>query len=146
MKWKDCVKEGVVRKSFHDKERAKSLSKEAKERIDNYAGRIKIDDMNARFVVEEYYESIIELVHALMSLKGFRCYSHDCAIEFLREFFPDIVSENEINFLHRFRILRNGIKYKGENISKQDALKWISRSKGAFGIIERLLKENLSGV
>jgi len=126
------MKEGIARKSFADKERAKSLIKTAKERLEDYADKITLDGKNARFVVEEYYESTIEVIHAFMSSAGYICYNHDCTIEFLREYYSEVISEGEIDFLHRLRRLRNDIKYKGKELSKDEAEGWIKQTRAIF--------------
>ena len=129
MEWEECLKENIAVRSFKDREKAKALVKTAKERIENYAKRISLDDINARFVLEEYYESLLELIHALLSTNGYKCYNHDCSISFLKEFYAKIFSQSEIKFLNDVRMLRNDIKYKGKIISRIEAEEIIGKIK-----------------
>lgn len=137
MDWEQCIRQELVRKVSKNSELSKSLRKTANDRIKEYAEKCLITDKNARFIVEEYYEAIMEFMHSLLALHGFKCYSHECAIEFLREFYSKRFSKSEIIFLHRLRMLRNDIKYEGRLINKSDAEKWV---RDAQRILNKLLK------
>lgn len=120
MIWKECIASGMVRRRTKDLELARSLLNTAKDRIEAYAKEMVITEKNARFVFEEYYEAILELLHALIALEGYKSYNHECAIEFLREFYGSIFNDSEIELLHRLRRIRNSIKYYGALMSKKE--------------------------
>ena len=67
------------------------------------------------FVFEWFYEAILEICHAFLALEGFKTVSHECAIEFLRN--NAILSDSQIEFLHRMRRIKHGIKYYGFVVS-----------------------------
>ena len=61
-----------------------------------------------------------------MSIKGYKPYSHEALISFLREFYK--FSEHEISVFDRYRMLRNKTVYCAANVSKEvckDALKFL---------------------
>ena len=118
MKWIECLEDKIVRRTIKDTELSNSLKETAIDRIEQYAEKIELTDNNARFVLEEYYEAIIELIHALLSKHGFKCYNHECSVEFLREFYQEKLSESEIQFIHNLRKFRNKIKYAGKFVGK----------------------------
>lgn len=98
----------LVRKQKADKEEAKSLMKKAVHRL-NYVKKQEIKEDTASFIFEDVYESLREASQSLMSLKGYKPYSHEALISFLREFYN--FSGSEISTFDRFRILRNKTVY-----------------------------------
>ena len=98
----------LVRKEKVDKEEAKSLMKKACHRL-NYVKKQEINEETASFIFEDVYESLREASQSLMSLKGYKPYSHEALISFLREFYG--FSGSEISAFDRFRILRNKTVY-----------------------------------
>jgi len=136
MKWRDCLENGIVRKRSKDAELAKALLAAAKDRIEEYAEKQEMTDKNARFVFEEYYEAILELIHSLLAASGYRAGNHECAIEFLR-FYPEL-GEAEIELLHRMRRIRNSIKYYGSLMHRDEIEALISRAKILFNKIMKL--------
>ena len=86
------------------------------------------------------YESIIELCHALLALEGLKTLSHECAIEFLRNRY---LGNYEVEFLHRLRKKRHGIKYYGRVLSKETIGKDVERSKEFFLKLKSILEEEL---
>jgi len=73
--------------------------------------RIKKD--TATYIFEDIYECIREAAQSLMSLKGYKPYSHEAVISFLKEFFE--FSESDIRTFDRYRVLRNKAQ-RGKNI------------------------------
>jgi len=136
MKWRECLEEGIVRKRSKDVELARSLLAAAKDRIEEYAEKQEITEKNARFVFEEYYEAILELIHSLLAASGYKVGNHECAIEFLR-FYPK-VGESEIELLHRMRRIRNSIKYYGLLMHREEIEELISQARILFYKIIKL--------
>ena len=56
-----------------------------------------------------------------MSFKGFKPYSHEATISFIKEFYKNEFSEEEIFNFNKFRILRNNSVYKAIEINENDA-------------------------
>ncbi len=105
------LKIGLVKKSFVDRNRAKSLIKIASERL-TLAKKLE----NPNFKLEMSYEAIIECIEAIMSLKGYKSYSHEANIAFLKNIG---FQESEIIKIDNLRKLRHRSKYYGESISKE---------------------------
>ena len=76
----------LVRKQKADKEEAKSLMKKALHRL-NYIKKQKINEDTASFIFEDIYESLREASQSLMALKGYKPYSHEALISFLKDFY-----------------------------------------------------------
>lgn len=100
------LKLGKVKRKTSDFEEAKSLLKKAENRLD-YTKSKEINEKTAQFVLEDSYEGIRESAQALMSIKGFKPYSHEATISFIKEFYSSSFSEEEVRKFDRFRILRN---------------------------------------
>ena len=110
MDWKECLKKKVRRKRPNAEE-ARSLLNVAEKRmsfISSAGNRRKFPSL----IVEGYYEVIKELVTALMSLRGFKSYSHECLTGFLREFHSEFSAE-ELVLIDQMRKIRNDINYRG---------------------------------
>lgn len=116
-----------MRKGTPDKDEAISLVKKAIKRIE-YVKKQKIDDESASFIFEDIYEAIRELSQSLMSLKGYKPYSHEALIAFIKEFYK--FSNHEISTFDRYRVLRNNCTYRGAVISAiicKEALEFLEK-------------------
>ncbi len=118
--FKNYLNSGYVKKKTPDTEEAKSLLEKAKNRI-QYTKSRDINDKSSQFVLEDAYEAIRESAQALMSIKGFKPYSHEATISFVKEFYGSNFSEEEIHKFDRFRQLRNDSVYKAKIVTSGDA-------------------------
>jgi hypothetical protein len=90
-------------------------------------------------IVEEYYEAVLELITAIMSIDGFKTKSdaagsHMAAIEYLRENYKGL-DYGEIGMIDDLRKKRIGITYYGRHV-KEDYIE-VNKSE-IEGIIEKL--------
>jgi hypothetical protein len=92
----------LVRRETVDKGEANSLMKKAVYRL-AYVKAQEINEDTASFIFEDIYESLREASQSLMSLKGYKPYSHEALISFLKEFYN--FSASEISTFDRFRAL-----------------------------------------
>ncbi len=123
-KFKYYLDAHLAKKVEVDSEEAKSLMNKAVLRLD-YIKKQEINEDTSSFIFEDIYETLREASQSLMSLKGYKPYSHEALISFLKEFYP--FPEHEISAFDRYRILRNKTVYCAANISTevcQDALKF----------------------
>lgn len=142
--FEDFIKEGLVREVSPDKQLAKSLVRIAKLRLKNLEPS-PISDENSFSVVENCYEAIRELIDALMALRGFKSYSHEATVEFLREFYSVNIGYSAVNKVDRYRRIRNDIKYKGLLTSKSEAEEILKNTKIIVNLLMKLLgKEGLT--
>ena len=104
------VQKGDVKKQSVDKLLATSLAKDAVHRLE-YATNQKLTENNAKYVLENAYEALREFADALLHLEGYKSYSHEASIAFLKKF---QLTESELNQFDTLRKKRNGSKYYGE--------------------------------
>lgn len=140
MKWQECLENKIVNKTLKNLELARSIFHTAIDRK-NFIDKASAKG-NERFVVEGYYETLMELIHSILAINSFKSYNHECSIEFLAEFYSKEFDKSEINFLQRLRMLRNLIKYEGKNI-KEDSKYWIENSKITFEKLSNIIKKNI---
>ncbi|MBI2548398.1 hypothetical protein HYW21_03535 [Candidatus Woesearchaeota archaeon] len=124
---------GKVKKKTPDPEEAHALLKKSEQRI-KYIRIKKIDNDTTSFILEDSYEAIRESTQALMSIKGFKPYSHEATISFLKSFYAADFSEEELAIFDRFRLLRNDAVYKATKIMESDA-------RESFGFAVRFIKK-----
>ncbi len=104
----------MVKKTLPNRDNAAALMARAHSRLD-YVRSQKITKNTAAFIFEDIYEVLREGSQALMELKGFKPYSHEAQVAFLRDnckLRGDLVSTFD-----RFRILRNKCVYGAATIS-----------------------------
>lgn len=110
------VDSGAVRKTAPNAESAAALMKRAHARLD-YVKKQAIGNDTASFVFEDVYEVLREASQALMEREGYKPYSHEAQIAFLRDVqkFP----EHLVSKLDRLRILRNKCLYGAAFVSPE---------------------------
>ena len=131
------LRKNMAKKESPDPVEARSLLEKALLRLE-YIEKNRINEKSATFIFEDIYDCLREASQSVMSKKGYKPYSHEAIIAFLKEFIG--FSEFEISVLNRYRILRNNCVYRAEKVSKQtciDALeftkKFIPKIKKEFG-------------
>lgn len=115
MEFQYYIDNDMVKKASPDKGEAEALMNKAEGRLNFSIKTRKIDENNAPYIFEDIYECLRESAQSLMSLKGYKPYSHEALVSFLKEFFN--FSEADIETFDRYRILRNKTVYKGERVS-----------------------------
>ncbi|MFH0875885.1 MAG: HEPN domain-containing protein [archaeon] len=116
---------GKAKKQTPNPEESSSLINKALLRIKFTKAKMP-DEETAQFVLEDAYEAAREAAQSLMAKKGYKPYSHEATVSFLKDFFSDRFSEDEITTLDRFRQLRNDSVYKATIVSVADAKECIS--------------------
>lgn len=118
------LQEGIVKKQLPDKERAKFLIGEAENAYQSLldsVNKVKINDINANTFVKNAYDPIMELIRAILLMKGFNSsgsYAHEAEVAYLRELkFP----ETDVEFANQLRYFRNGVMYYGTILKKDYA-------------------------
>ena len=132
------LKENLVVKSSSNTSLAKSLLQKAEIRLK----RIKtneIEDNQSSIVFEDIYECLREAAQALMEIKGYKPYSHEALISFLKE--QKFLSDENVNILDNYRVLRNNSVYKAEKVSLQKCLEALKFAKQTLPEIANKFKE-----
>ena len=118
-----------------DKERARSLVKQAKiryEKINTFN-----EEQDSFLIVEGYYEVAKELITAILFIDGYKTLSHKDLLEYLETKFRNYFSRLDFELLNQLRVLRNKIVYYGEQIEPA----YIKRNnKHVLDIISKLLE------
>ena len=107
----------LARKASPDKGEAESLINKAEGRLKFSIRTRELNQNTAPYIFEDIYECLREAAQSLMSLKGYKPYSHEALVSFLREFFD--FPGSDITSFNRYRILRNKTVYRCEKVSKQ---------------------------
>lgn len=115
--WDDCIFANKAVKVSPDRQKAKSLIETARERIE-FIKVIQLTEQNARFVFEDYYTSLIEVIHALVILDGLKIENHVCLGFYIRD-----VLKNEKLFVlfDGCRYDRNSVVYYGKSMEMETA-------------------------
>ncbi len=132
------LKKEDVRKVSPDYSLAKALLRNLLKR-----GRNVIDlDLKkySSLIFENLYDCFREAGDSLLSLKGYKSYSHQATIIYFKKYG---FSENFVNDLDNFRYKRNSSKYYGEDISKEETLEIIEFYKKYIDKIKKIIEENL---
>lgn len=108
-------------KVIPDKEKARSLLDMVSVRLDsiNILEKADIKKFSSK-IIEEYYEVLLELITAIMSLDGYRTRSdvtgaHIISINYMRRYKE--FGDHEIELMKDMRKKRIGIKYYGRHVS-----------------------------
>lgn len=119
MDWDEYEEKGLVRKAFVDREHIKSLMKMSQAKLD-FAAKQAIDESSSSIILVLYYDALREVCEALAILNGFKVYSHEAFVHFLKY----KLSEDEASrIFNRYRRLRNGVNYYGKPVSAGEAAK-----------------------
>ena len=130
MNFENSLVNGKAKKVMLNKIRASSLLKSSIQAIET-AGIIPLNQNSLKSILRELYEGMREYCEAIGYLRGYKFLDHESIGYFLR----DIVKEQSIFMkFDRYRKLRNGINYYGEDID-------IETVKEAIIEISKLIKE-----
>lgn len=110
------VKEGKVKKQNPDTELARSLANDAKIRVEK-ASKLDIS-VFSKIIFENAYDAIREILDALLAVDGYKSYSHEASIAYLKNYDFD---DSTIKEIDDFRYRRNSSKYYGKDVSDEDA-------------------------
>jgi hypothetical protein len=130
MNFEFSLKSGKVKKVMPNKIRALSLFKSSIQAIET-AKAIPLDTNTSKTILRELYEGLREYCEAIGYLKGYKFLDHESIGFFLR----DILKEQSLfKKFDRYRKLRNGINYYGNDIE-------VETVKEAISEIPKLIKE-----
>ena len=127
----------LLKKTPPDPTESKSLLDKSERRLKRVL-KEKVNDENSDLIFEDMYEVIREAAQAIMSLDGFKPYSHEATIAFLKEKYPQF-EEYEIATMDRYRIIRNNSVYRGESIDSNQTIQAIEFSKKILAKIKKIL-------
>jgi len=133
------AKTGILRTRQPDLERISSML-ESSEINANVAKSVLLNDESATLIFREIYESIRQLGDAKWWIIGYEPTNHEISLEILKEI--EIKNKIKLNFLERFKKIRNDANYRGFRVSVSQAKEiidfWNSCGKE---IIEKIKKD-----
>ena len=134
-------REGRIKIRSTDKEKIKSLIASSKSNSEVTLS-IKLNEKSSTVIFREIYESIRQLGDAAWWLQGYEPLDHDISLEILKE--AQIKNNLELNFLDRFRKIRNDANYRGFKVTEHQAREIIAFwNKSGLEIFE-LIKQKIS--
>lgn len=136
--FEDFIKSSDVKIREKNEILAKALIKSSERGI-IYVKRQKIDAESAEHIISDIYDIIRELIEAKLALEGYKSYSHEATILFLKKFSE--FKETEIIFLDNLRKMRNGIKYYGKEAAVEDAEKTLNFLHSILPKLKNLIKD-----
>jgi hypothetical protein len=139
--WKDCFEKESVKKIYPDKAKAKSLIETSKGRIEYLNSDNKKDDKFLNFIFENYYSSILELLHALAILDEFNISNHICIGFYLKTI---LKREDLFRIFDDLRFKRNSILYYGKCMDRDTSKKAIEDSNVIIVELNKILTPRLS--
>lgn len=137
--WTDCLNSNKSLRISPDKEKAKSL-------IETADGRIKyslrdLNDKTANYIFEDYYTSILELLHALVLLNGYNVDNHVCLGYYLR----DILKRDDLfRLFDDCRFKRNSLVYYGKRMDFETSKSAIDKAKKLMKKLRELTKAKIN--
>lgn len=137
--WEECLESNASLKVTPNKAKVTSL-------IDTATGRVQfltetnIKESNANYIFESYYSSVLELMHALVLLHGYKVGNHICLGYYLR----DILQKQDIfKLFDDCRFKRNSLVYYGRKMDFETAKLGIEKSKQLIAELNNLLEHGL---
>ena len=119
-----------------DKEKSKSLIETAEERID-FSAR-ELTEKNANYIFEGYYSSILEMIHAIVILDGYKVNNHICLGYYLR----DILKNDELfRLFDDCRFKRNSLVYYGKRMDFDTAKESIKKAKKLINELKNIINK-----
>lgn len=116
--FEEFIKRGEVKKTTQDINLANALKKSAEKSL-NFVKKLAINEENSEHIVQDCYDIMRELIEAKLASEGYKSYSHEATILFLKNFSQ--FTEQETDFLDNVRKTRNKIKYYGKESTSEEA-------------------------
>jgi len=141
--FEDFLKDGVVKRQRIDLSRSESLEEEAEKRkvfLKEMSDRIAITDANANYFVETAYDTIMELLRAILYANGFKAAglsAHEAEISYMRNIG---FSESRVRTANELRYFRNSIVYYGKSVNAEYAKRVIDFLEKIYPELKNILK------
>jgi len=132
------IDEKLVVKTPVNVSMAKALLQKAEIRLNRVKSN-KIEEAETSIVFEDIYECLREASQSLIELKGFKPYSHEALVAFLKDY--KMLPDAAINIFDTYRILRNNSVYKAEKISLHKCLEALEFAKSILPELAGKMKE-----
>lgn len=141
--FEEYIQEGIVKRAFINKERAKSLLIESERKmlsLDERLEKLGVKNENANDYIEYCYDILMHLIRAKLYLEGYSTSgqgSHEAEISYLKTLG---FAEKEVRFADQIRYFRNGILYYGTVLDAEYAKKVIEFIKKIYPKLKEMCK------
>ncbi len=137
--WEECLETGASLKVTPNKSKVKSLMDTATGRV-QFMTETTIKESTANYIFESYYSSVLELLHALVLMQGYKVSNHLCLGYYLR----DILGKDHLfRLFDDGRFKRNSLVYYGRKMDFETAQLGIEKSKKLITELNSLLEQEL---
>lgn len=135
-KFENYLLEEAVKKAQPNLALAKSLIKDMVSRVDDASSL----DLNKfpKIVFENIYDALRDFADALLSLDGFKSYSHEATFSYLEKYGFD---KSSLFIFDKFRYKRNSSKYYGQIVLIEEAREILEFYEKKRDKINALLKD-----
>lgn len=134
--WQECLESTSSLRISPNLGKAKSLIDTAKGRIE-FLKSTSLAENNANYVFEGYYSSLLEILHALVLLRGYKVQNHICLGYYLRDV---LKNDSLFRFFDDCRYKRNSLVYYGRKMDFETAKISIEKCLKLIKEVEQLLK------
>ncbi|MEM4214913.1 MAG: hypothetical protein QW484_00920 [Candidatus Pacearchaeota archaeon] len=134
--FQECLEEGKAKKVPINSIRAKSLIKSSEQAITT-AKTIPLTEVSLKTIFRELYEGLRECCEAIGYMKGYKFLDHISIAFFLRDV---LKQESAAKKFDRYRKLRNGINYYGEDININTVKEALEDIPKIIGSLKRYIK------
>lgn len=132
------LRQKMARKAAPNISMAKSLLQKAHIRLERIS-RLKMENPESSIIFEDIYESLRESSQSLMELRGYKPYSHEALVSFIKE--NKVLTENLTNILDGYRILRNNSVYMAEHVSIEKCKEALAFAKQVLSLLQKKFDE-----
>lgn len=136
--FEEYLKKGIVKTRKKNVARVKSILEEADKRLKFY-NAISVSEESANYIIENMYEVIRELIEAKMILEGYKSYSHEATVSYLKKLG---FSSSEVEFMDELRSIRNQTRYYGHLVNVEYAKKVSEFVNKTYPRLKTLIKVN----
>ena len=136
--WEDCLHSYSSIKVTPNKEQVKSLIETAEDRIK--FSLQEITDKTGNFVFEDYYSSLLEIMHGIVLLDGFKVSNHICLGLYLKDI---LKREDLFRLFDDCRFKRNSLVYYGKRMDFETSKDAVEKAKRLFRELNKIIGTKL---
>ncbi len=136
-RWKDCLESNSSIRISPDKAKARSLMDTAVGR-NEFLNKNDVNESSANYIFEGYYSSVLEMLHAMLLIKGYKVSNHICLGYYLR----DVLNRNKLfQTYDDCRFKRNSLIYYGRKMDFDTAKATIGKCKILIEELNKIIRE-----
>ncbi len=135
--WSECAINNKALTISSDKAKAQSLLDTIEGRV-KYLENQKIEESSANYIFEGYYTCILELLHMVVLLAGFKVINHTCLGYYVR----DVLHKQSLFIVFDdCRIKRNALIYQGRKMDFETAQMAVEKSKQLVQSLKKIVSD-----